>query len=91
MPLAGRVGLDKFATGVILGPGASSVFIDFAPASLLADSIAPHGESPHKKATVVTASKTVIAEGRGIVGVGISTASCGHPCTTGSLTTQVGP
>ena len=91
MPLAGRVRVDKFATGVILGPGAATVLIDFAPASLLGDSIAPHGKSPHKKATVVTASKTVIAEGRGIVAQGLSTASCGHPCSTGSLTTQVGP
>jgi len=91
MPAAGRVGVDKFSTGIIVGPGAVTVKIDGAPASLEGDAIAPHGMSPHDKSTVISASKTVKAEGRGIVQQGLAQAICGHVCTTGSFTTQVGP
>lgn len=91
MPAAGRVGYDKFSTGIILGPGAATVYIDGAPASLLGDKIAPHGLSPHKAATVISASVTCIAEGRGMVQQGLAQAICGHVCTTGSFTTSVGP
>ena len=91
MPAAGRVGIDKFATGVILGPGATTVLIDGAPASVLGDKIAPHGMSPHTAAVVISASKTCLADGRGMVPVGLAQAICGHVCTTGSFTTSVGP
>lgn len=91
MSAAGRVGVDKFATGVIVGPGALTVRIEGMAASVLGDKIAPHGKSPHKLATVVQSSKTVIAEGRGMCPMGISLASCGHPQSTGSATVFIGP
>jgi len=91
MSLAGRVGIDKFATGVILGPGAPTVLINGVPASVLGDAIAPHGKAPHKLAKVVQSSKTVIAEGRGICGTGLAVASCGHPQSTGAPTVLIGP
>jgi uncharacterized Zn-binding protein involved in type VI secretion len=91
MPAAGRVGVDKFSTGIIMGPGAATVFIDGAPASLVGDAIAPHGMSPHDKSKVMTASVTVLAEGKGVVQKGLALAICGHTATTGSFTTDVGP
>jgi hypothetical protein len=47
---ASKVLID-LAGGVILGPGAPTVFIENSPASLEGDLIAPHGKSPHSNAT----------------------------------------
>ena len=87
---AGRVGIDKFATGAIVGPGSATVRVDGVPMSVVGDRIAPHGESPHKLASVVTGSATVRVDGKPASVQGISTASCGHPETTGSSTVRIG-
>lgn len=90
MPGACRVGLDIFGAGVITGTGSATTRIDGAPASLVGDSIAPHGDAPHSGAVVVSGSGTVLIDGRPVTVQGISTATCGHSATSGSPTTQIG-
>jgi uncharacterized Zn-binding protein involved in type VI secretion len=79
---ASRVGRDA-AQGIILGPGARSVLINNAPASLVNDRIAPHGQSPHTSSRVLTGSRTVFAESRSLT-VQTSTTICGHLVSSGS-------
>jgi len=78
-----RIGIDRFATGVIVGPGAPTVLVGGVPVSVIFDQISTHGEPPHTVATVVKAATTVFAEGRPITVQGTSIASCGHPASTG--------
>lgn len=82
MPAVARVGVDS-AGGVITGPGESSVLVNGSPISLIGDSVASHGDSPHSSATIVSGSSTVKAGGVGVVRVGDS-ASCGHTVSGGS-------
>jgi len=79
MPGISRVNVDT-AGGTITGPGASTVFVNGSKVSLLGDSVAPHGDSPHNNATMVESSNSVTAEGKGVVRQGDS-ASCGHTAT----------
>jgi len=84
MPGISRVNVDT-AGGTITGPGASSVFVNGSKVSLLGDSVASHGDSPHDNATMVESSSTVSAEGKGVVRQG-DAASCGHTATGSSDT-----
>jgi uncharacterized Zn-binding protein involved in type VI secretion len=59
---ATRVGVDT-AGGIIEGPGAVTVFINGAPASLPGDAIVGHGLPPHSgPVTVPSPSTTVFIE-----------------------------
>lgn len=73
-------------TGVILGPGATTVLIEGSPASTVLDTVAPHGEPPHTNPVIVTGAATVLAQGKPLTVLGTSIATCGHPATTGSFT-----
>ena len=84
MPGISRVNVDT-AGGTITGPGASTVFVNGSKVSLLGDSVAPHGDSPHSNATMVESSSTVFASGIGVVRQG-DAASCGHTATGSSDT-----
>ena len=68
--------------GLILGPGAPTVFAEGFVVSTLGDQVAPHGEPPHTKATVIGAS-TVIAMGRPVVKNG-DVATCGDTVISAS-------
>jgi len=84
MPGISRVNVDT-AGGTITGPGASSVFVNGSKVSLQGDSVAPHGDPPHRSATMVESSSTVSAEGKGVVRQG-DAASCGHTASGSSDT-----
>lgn len=84
MPGISRVNVDT-AGGTITGPGSSDVFVNGSKVSLLGDSVAPHGDSPHNNATMVGSSSTVFANGIGVVRQG-DAASCGHTATGSSDT-----
>lgn len=77
------------SSGVITGPGAPTVLINGAPASLVGDTVAPHGAPPHSNPVVVSGAVTVFAQSRPVSITGRSVASCGHPVSTGSPTVFV--
>ena len=82
MPGVARVGVDT-AGGVITGPGEPSVLVNSSAVSVIGDSVASHGSSPHNAATMVGGSTTVFAGGVGVVRAG-DAASCGHTATGAS-------
>tara|TARA_Y100000389_G_scaffold199742_1_gene238701 strand:- start:686 stop:976 length:291 start_codon:yes stop_codon:yes gene_type:complete len=95
MPAIGRVGLDNAGGGVIIGPGAPSVFADGAIVSCATgptpgDTIFVHGEAPHVGATIMTGSGTVFAMGRPVTIHQFSTVSCGHTVSGSPATVLVG-
>ena len=77
------------AGGVIIGPGAPTVLVNGSAVSTLGDTVTPHGDPPHSSATIISSSKTVLAQGIGIVRVG-DKASCGHSVGRGSPNVFVG-
>jgi len=88
MPNIARVLTDN-AKGVILGPGASTVFADNKKVSLIGDKVSPHGKPPHTAPTIVSGgASTVLADG-GIPAMVGSTATCGHNVAGGSPTVIV--
>lgn len=88
MPGIARVKTDA-ARGVIMGPGAPTVFADNKPVSLIGDMVAPHGKAPHTAPTLVSnGAKTVLADGRVPAKQGTA-ASCGHTVSSGSPTVKV--
>jgi len=89
MPAVARVGVETVGGGLITGPGAPSVKTNGSTTSVLGDSVAPHGSGPHAAATIITASGTVNAEGKGVVRVG-DLASCGHTVVGGSPDVNAG-
>ena len=89
MPQLGLVKRSLVGPGTDLGPGAATVFAEGAPVSLVGDIVSPHGGSPHTRATIVTGSATVRAQGRRVVVQGVSVATCGHVVNTGAATVQV--
>lgn len=83
MPGATRVSQDS-AGATIIGPGATNVFVNSKPLSLVGDKVTPHNPTPptpnpHWPAppTMVGHSSTVFANGKPVVRAGDS-ASCGH-------------
>lgn len=76
MPGVSRVTTDN-AGGLIVGPGAPTVFTEGQPTSTVNDNIATHGDPPHVGATMVGSSGTVYAEGKLVCRSG-DNASCGH-------------
>ena len=89
MPALGLVTKSLVGPGTDLGPGAPTVFAEGSPVSIVGDSVSPHGEAPHTKATIKTGSGTVKANGKPVVVAQLSTASCGHVVNTGAATVQV--
>ncbi len=79
MPGISRIGTDT-AGGTITSPGFPTVNVNGSIISILGDSVAPHGDSPHNSATMVESSSTVFAGGIGVVRQNDS-ASCGHVAT----------
>jgi len=89
----GKVGMSQCGPGgVVLGPGAPTVFAEGMPVSVGNDNVTPHGENMHAKPTVLlpTCSKTVLAMGKPVAMQTQSTATCGHPMTIGAVTVKVG-
>ena len=82
MGLVARTGVDT-AGGVLIANTTRTVFVNGAPIALEFDSIAPHGQSPHDAAVVLTGAPNVIANGLPVATTSSST-SCGHPITPGS-------
>lgn len=91
MPGAARVGVDLASAGLITGPGSPTVWINNKPASLVGDTVAPHGEPPHTTPVIISGSGTVWINGRPSTVQAISAASCGHAVSTGSTTVFIGP
>lgn len=95
MPQVVRVGDSNSAGGRIIGPGASTVFVNGSPMSVLGDRITPHppcgspGGQAHCAASTVQASATVFAQGRPVVFVG-ALDSCGHVRVSGSPNVIIG-
>jgi uncharacterized Zn-binding protein involved in type VI secretion len=75
---ASRVGQDKGGGGIILGPGASRVFVEGKKWSLDGDNIAGHGSDSHASPKTVATSTRVVVEGKKPVREG-DAATCGHP------------
>jgi uncharacterized Zn-binding protein involved in type VI secretion len=89
MPALGLVTKSLVGPGTDLGPGAPTVFAEYKNVSIIGDNVSPHGEAPHTKATIVTGSGTVRANGKPVVVAQLSTAPCGHQVNTGADTVQV--
>ena len=88
MAKIGRVKTDA-AKGIIMGPGASTVFADGKKVSLIGDTVAPHGKAPHTAPTLVSGgASTVLADG-GIPSMQGTSATCGHTVQGGSPTVEV--
>lgn len=73
------VGVDA-AGGIITGPGSANWTWDGVPISLLGDSVASHGRSPHDAAMIADASPWFTIDGVPVTRTG-SMASCGHAAT----------
>lgn len=84
-----RVGADLVSGGVITGPGAPTVRVNNLPASLVGDTVAPHGKPPHTNPVIVSGAATVRMDNRPPTITGRSVASCGHPVSTGSPNVRV--
>ncbi len=80
MPGVSRVGVDLVGSGIIIGPGNTTVKINGSPVSVIGDAVASHGTGPHVAATLVVGSTTVFAGGIGVVRAG-DAASCGDVAT----------
>lgn len=91
MPGAARVGVDQVSGGLVTGPGIPTVLINGAPASVVGDAVAAHGEAPHTAPTITTGSTSVIIGGKNATVQAISTASCAHKVSTGSENVIIGP
>jgi len=77
--------LASMAGGPVLGPGASTMFVEESAQSLLGDLIQSHGLAPHAAADMVEGSATVFVESQPACRNG-DAASCGHLVTLGSET-----
>lgn len=80
---ASRVGQDLGGGGVIIGPGASRVFVEGKKWSLDGDNITGHGVSPHSAPKTVATTKKVVVQGKAPVIEG-DKATCGDPATGSS-------
>ena len=94
MQPAARLLEPNDSDGIVIGDVASTVHINGLPAALLGSIYSPHApygppHPPHAAATIVSASNTVIVEGRGLARVGDSL-SCGHTVVQGSPNVRVG-
>jgi len=90
MPGAARVGVDQVSGGLITGPGIPNVKINGSPASVVGDTVAAHGEAPHTVATITNGSISVTIGGRPATVQTISTASCQHKVSSGSINVIIG-
>lgn len=90
MPGIAKVRGSLAGTGLIIGPGAPTVFAEGLVVSVVGDNVATHGEAPHIQPTIVTGSTSVFAMGKPVAVEALSTASCSHPVNTGAPTVQVG-
>jgi|TARA_R110001606_G_scaffold398378_1_gene577281 uncharacterized Zn-binding protein involved in type VI secretion len=86
----GKVGSSLVGPGVDIGPGIPNILVEMQPISVVGDLVAPHGEPPHTAATILSGSATVLAMGRPVTAVGLSTASCAHTMVVGAATVIVG-
>lgn len=86
MPGVGRKGSDNGGGGIITGPSESSVLVNGAPISVIGDTVATHGNSPHVQGTaiIVSGSGSVYAGGKPITVAQQSTLTCGHVIQPGS-------
>lgn len=90
---AGKVGVSQIGPGgIIIGPGAPTVFVEGAIISTGLDTVTPHGENLHAKSTVTvaTCSKTVFAMGKPVAKETGTVGSCLHPLKLGAVTVIVG-
>jgi uncharacterized Zn-binding protein involved in type VI secretion len=89
MPGIARVRSNDTAGGVILGPGAPTVYADNKVVSVITDRVAPHGPGLHGGPVLVSnGSPSVRAENKIVAKKG-SLASCNHPVIPGSSTVFV--
>ena len=90
---AGKVGMSQAGPGgIIMGPGAPTVLVEGMVVSCGGDAVKPHGENMHATPFILppSASKTVLAMGRGVTVMTRSKANCGHPVMIGAPTVLVG-
>jgi|LauGreDrversion4_2_1035121.scaffolds.fasta_scaffold629355_3 uncharacterized Zn-binding protein involved in type VI secretion len=88
MPAAARQGDPDTSDGTISGAVSGDVIINGKPAALLGSIETPHApygkqHPPHSASTIVSASGTVIVNGKGLAYEG-SSLSCGHAIASGS-------
>jgi uncharacterized Zn-binding protein involved in type VI secretion len=77
-----RVNVDNVNGGVIIGPGASTVFVNGSKVSTLGDKVDDH-PNHEQPLNIVEASPNVFAEGIRVVRQG-DAVNCGHTVSTGS-------
>jgi len=81
MPVIGKV-TQSNAQGIVLGPGAPTVFADGTPVSIEKDVVFTHGEAPHAAAILPVGNPTVragINQAKASVTFNGTPATCGHP------------
>ena len=93
MPALGLVKGSLVKTGLITGPGAVSPLVqaEFKTVSVIKDTVASHGETPHSATTIATGSSSVFANRKKVTVATVSTAFCGDQVDTGAGTVFVGP
>jgi uncharacterized Zn-binding protein involved in type VI secretion len=93
MPALGLVKGSLVKTGLITGPGAIGPLVraEFKTVSVVGDTVASHGETPHSVTTIATGSSTVNANGKPVTVATVSTAFCQDQVDTGAGTVNVGP
>jgi uncharacterized Zn-binding protein involved in type VI secretion len=89
MPGIARLYSEDIALGILLRPGAPSVYADFKIVSLIGDLVAPHGPGIHSGPILVSNGSPSVRADYGIVAKESTVASCGHKVTPGSKTVFV--
>lgn len=91
MPGIGRIIADNGGGGLILGPGAATVFCETTKVSKVGDGLSTHGEPPHTSGSslIPNGAATVFVENVPVTVAGISIATCAHPIGPGSPTVYV--
>ena len=93
MPALGLVKGSLVKAGLITGPGAIGPLVqaEFKTVSVIGDTVASHGETPHSATTIATGSSSVFANGKPVTVATVSIAGCGDRVDTGARSVFVGP
>jgi len=93
MPALGLVKGSLVKTGLITGPGAVGPLVraEFKTVSVVGDTVASHGETPHSATTIANGSTSVYANGKPVTVATVSKAVCQDQVSTGATSVFVGP